>query len=75
MKLPKLIEGKNWEGYDSEEIEAFLGPNFSLDFWRWFRGKTGVSDFVIGKDGFRYIVYKDDFKKFCENVGISIGGK
>ncbi len=65
-KPPQLFKRNDWEGYSVKDIDAFLG-NSSLEFWNWFRGKTGVMDDK------KMFVLKADWDRFCWYWGISIG--
>lgn len=67
IEMPELIYGDGWEGYRTKDIKVFLGPMMS-EFNNWFSGKTGA----IEKTG-EYCVYKWDFAKFLDFIGISIG--
>ena len=69
MEMPKLIRTEEWEGYDIKDLKVFFEPVGKwLEFNNWFHGKTGG----ITEDG-KFCVYKHDFDKFCDHIGLSIG--
>lgn len=66
LEFPELVKTPEWEGYDYTEILKFLG-NRADEFANWFSGQTG------GIWGNKFYVYKHDFDKFLDILGISIG--
>jgi hypothetical protein len=63
----RLVKSKTYQGYYLKNIKGFLGSYYYMKFNNWFSGQTGV----IHKG--ELLVYKWDFDKFCNQIGLAIG--
>ena len=67
VELPRLIKTNDYEGYDIKELKKLFTKEQYSQFLNWFAGKTG------GIDKGRWIIYKHDFERFMDSIGMCIG--